>query len=315
MNEPLDLSIITVTFDSATLVGAALSSASEAAASAGLSYEVIVVDNASTDGSVAAAQAAVRALRVIRNEVNVGFGRANNQAFEVARGDTWLLLNPDATLRPDALGHLREALARRPGAAAVAPSIRGPGTDRGAESAGMQPGIRSAIGHFLFANRLLPVDRGGPWRGFQVRATSDLKPRQVEWASAAALLVRPSAIRAVGGFDPDIFMYGEDVELCRRLVEAGWTVWLAPAAVATHAIAGSQGGVTARWVDGLHRLHARRAGRASVVALDLIVAAGLAVRTVAGPIAGRGDRLHRRRMTVASRRAARLAIRSLVGRT
>jgi GT2 family glycosyltransferase len=153
----------------------------------------------------------------------------------------------------------------------------------------MQPGIRSAIGHFLFVNRFLPGDRGGRLRGFQVRATTGSTPRQVEWASAAVLLARASAIRSVGGFDPSIFMYGEDVELCGRLVEAGWTVWLAPAAIASHAIAGSQGGVTARWVDGLHRLHARRAGRASIVVLDLIIAAGLGTRAVAELVAGRGD--------------------------
>ena len=130
-----------------------------------------------------------------------------------------------------------------------------------------------------------------------------LGPRPVDWASGGALLLRPEAIRAVGGFDPAFFLYADDVDLGRRLGEAGWESWLVPAARAEHSIAATSGGVTDRWFVALHDLYARRAGRLSVAAFDLIAAAGLGIRA-----AMTRDALHRRRMSVAAKAAVRLAV-------
>ncbi len=161
----------------------------------------MLVDNKPGDGTADAALEVAPEARVIRNDENVGFGRACNQGFAIATADWWLLLNPDATLDERALAHLVAFAEAHPGAGAVAPIITGAGLDR-AESAGMQPGLRSAIGHFWLLNRLLPGDRGGPWRGLQLHRRLDLGPRKVEWASGGALLLRPAAVRAVGGSTP-----------------------------------------------------------------------------------------------------------------
>lgn len=304
---PPDVTVITVTYQSAGLIEPALRSATEAAEAAGLRLETIVVDNASSDGSADVVAARVPDARVIRNAENRGFGAANNQAFAAARGEAWLLLNPDARLARGALAALVAVLRARPAAGAVAPSIGGAWP--GAESAGMRPSIRSVLGHFLFVNRLLPADRGGPWRGFQLQRRPGLGPRLVEWASAACLLIRPSAIRAVGGFDESIFLYGEDVELCKRLVAAGWDIWLEPGALASHAIAGSQGGVSSRWVDALHDLYARGAGRARLAFFDLVVGVGLGLRAAAAR--GPSRAIHRRRMAAGAARALTLAFRAM----
>jgi GT2 family glycosyltransferase len=306
------ISLVTVTYQSAAEVQGALDSARTAAAAAGHPLELIVVDNASTDGSADVAASAAPDATVVRNTDNRGFGVASNQAFELARGELLLLLNPDARLEPAALGTLVAWLAAEPGAALAAPSIVGPGT---VESAGMAPGIRSFAGHYLLVNRILPGGGRGPWRGFALPRQRGPQPVEVDWASAAAVLLRTEAVRAVGGFDPTIFLYGEDIELCGRLRRAGWTLWLVPAARAHHRIGGSQAVVSTRWVDGLHRLYARRSGRLRLATFDTILALGLAARAIRARVrTTRGDRDHVRRMGAGARRAARLAGIALAGR-
>jgi N-acetylglucosaminyl-diphospho-decaprenol L-rhamnosyltransferase len=304
------VSIITVTFNSSDLVVDALRSAVRAAEAAGFEPEVVVVDNASADGSADIMAEALPTARIIRNATNVGFGVANNEAFEVATGDMWLLLNPDARLDPGAIGTLGLFLTEHPAAAAAAPSIRGPGQ---VESAGMLPGIRSFIGHYLFVNRLIPAGRGGPWRGFALPRRPGFEPRRVEWASAAALALRPAAVAAVGGFDRHIFLYGEDIDLCQRLGAAGWQVWLVPAAGAEHTIGGSHAGVSTRWIDGLHAYLAARRNGFVVRLADLLLAIGLAGRALASRRDTAEAQLHGRRLAAAARRALRLAISGVRG--
>ena len=225
-----------------------------------------------------------------------------------AAGDAWLLLNPDARLAPDALEPLLRVLEAAPDAAMAAPGIDGPGS---AESAGMLPGIRSGLGHFLFLNRIPLLGGRGAWRGFQLPRQAG-GPVTVEWASAAAVLVRPSAVREIGGFDPRYFLYGEDTDLGARLGAAGHRAWLVPHARASHAIAASSPTVSTRWLDGLDDwLRASGAGRPRRAAFQLIAMAGLAIRAVAGRSRDR-DARHVRRQAVGARRAGSLAVRILV---
>ena len=304
---PPGVSVICVTYQSRDHVVECLGSAVASAVAAGVSAELIVVDNASTDGSADAAQAAFPRAIVIRNDENRGFGAANNQAFRLARGATWLLLNPDARLDEGAIGALLAALSSDPGLAAVGPSIRGAGVG-GAESAGMLPGLRSLAGHFLFVNRLLPFDRGGPWRGWFLRPCRRPSMRAVEWASGAAMLLRPEAISQVSGFDEAFFLYGEDTDLCARLLDRGWRIALVPAATAWHAIGGSQPAASTRWIDGLDAFMRRRGrGRLARSACFVGMAVGLAIRGL-WPGAGPAGGSEARRMRAAARRAVAVAL-------
>ena len=300
---PRTVSALLVTYNSSADVGAAIESVEVAAREAGLALELIVIDNASSDGSIDIVRRTARDARVIANAENVGFGRATNQGLAVASGGSVLLLNPDARLAPDALGILHRELGEL-AAGAVAPTIG----EAGAESAGMAPGLRSAAGHFLGLNRLLRDDGGGPWRGVQVRRRGG-DPRPVEWASAAVLLLDAGAMRAIGGFDERFFMYGEDVDLCLRLGRSGRRIWLVPAAQATHAIAASQGGVSTGWVDALHDMARLDGGAARGAAFDLLMASGLTARAIVAGAGASGFRsLHARRMRAAARRAWRLLV-------
>ncbi len=307
--DDIDVTVVCVTYRSRDLAPAALRSAMAASASAELRCELIVVDNASDDGTAAAVAEAVPEATIIRNPANVGFGVANNQAFELARGRWWLLLNPDASLHPDALARLIEAMASDPRLAVAGPSVVGAGMG-GAESAGMLPGIRSLAGHFLFVNRLLPPGVGGPWRGFQVRPSAGSARNQVEWVSAAAVLLRPEAVRPLGGFDRSIFMYGEDLDLCARLGPAGWRLALVPGARAAHTIGGSQGPESTGWLDGVHTFLVRRGVPRWRRSVELaIVAVGLGLRAAAALVPGdEAHRSHRRRMRAGAKRALILAL-------
>lgn len=286
---------ILVSYESRELVPGAIASLRVAAATAGRTLEILVVDNASRDGTADALEAGFPDVRLVRNATNEGFGRANNAAFDLAGGRWWVLLNPDARLAADALAPLLEHLEADPGLAAVGPSIGGAGTE-GAESAGMLPSLRSLAGHFLLLNRALGGDRGGPWRGMQIRHRADARPRPVEWLSAAAMIVRPEAIRAVDGFDASIFMYGEDMELGWALIERGWRLAIVPAARADHQIGGSQHPTSTRWIDGIEDFLERRGRSRPAVALALaIIGLGLAIRAVAGAATG-ATAAHRARM-------------------
>jgi GT2 family glycosyltransferase len=313
---PPSLTLICVTYQCRPHGVEALRSATESAQVAGAAAELIVVDNASSDGSAEAAAEAFPEAVILRNEENLGFGAANNRAFAIARGASWLLLNPDARLEEGTVAALQAAISTNPRLAAVGPSISGAGVG-GAESAGMLPGIRSLASHFLFLNRLLPGDRGGAWRGWMLRPSTGPRSRPVEWASAAVILLRPEAIREVGGFDETIFLYGEDTDLCARLLRHGWQVALAPAARARHAIGGSQAPGSTRWVDGLDDFLARRGrSRLSRAIALLSMSIGLAIRGLAFPRSsdarGRADVL---RMRSAARRALILSLASVLGRS
>jgi N-acetylglucosaminyl-diphospho-decaprenol L-rhamnosyltransferase len=303
-----DVSVVIVTFNSRDLVGAAIESAAGAARGAGLSAETIVVDNRSTDGTADHVAAEHPEVVLIRNDRNDGYGAGNNVAFRQARGRWWLLLNPDARVDAPALRLLVDALAGHPRIAAVGPSITGAGTGE-AESAGELPGLRSLTAHFLFLNRLLPGDRGGAWRGWQLRAGRVPGLRSAGWLSGAVLLARPEAMRAVGGFDESIFLYGEDVELGYQLQRRGWRLAVEGRATATHAIGGSQTPASARWIGGIDAYLVRR-GRAGLArrACMLVIAAGLGIRAVASAVGRGGDPSHRIRLRAGAAEAARRAL-------
>lgn len=226
MTEPPLVTVAVVSFNTRDHLLAALASV---ARHAGVPHETVVVDNASTDGSVEAVRRAHPEVAVLANATNVGFGAANNQAAAVARGLHLLLLNSDAELRPGALPALVAALDRRPGAAAAGPLTREPdGT------------IQVSFGPML--TPLAEWRQRALVRGVRRRDTSALAraeaaarvPQEPVWVSASCLLVRKEAFAAVGGFDEGFFLYEEDVDLCVRLRAAGATILHVPEAEVVH---------------------------------------------------------------------------------
>jgi N-acetylglucosaminyl-diphospho-decaprenol L-rhamnosyltransferase len=194
--------------------------------------EVVVVDNASTDGSVERADSGQAAVRLVRNPENRGFAAAANQGIAVTSAPYLLLLNPDAQIVGGTLAALVKVARERPGAGAVGALVRNP--DGSIQpSARRVPRMGEALGH-AFVGPIAPNNR---WtRSYTMADWDRASEREVEWVSGSAMLLRREALDDVGPFDEGYFMYVEDVDLCTRLRGAGWQVLFSPELEVVHQI-------------------------------------------------------------------------------
>jgi N-acetylglucosaminyl-diphospho-decaprenol L-rhamnosyltransferase len=194
--------------------------------------EMVIVDNGSRDGSVERVRARFPELEVVVPGGNLGYGSAANRGVAAAVSPMILVCNPDLEVRPGALAALAGALDQDPRCALVGPMIRTTGGER-YPSARQFPSLVDAGGHALFGI-FAPGNRFT--RSYQQADLGDRHdgPVKVDWLSGACFLARRSAFEQVGGFDEAYFMYAEDVDLCWRLADAGWTVSWVPGAEVTH---------------------------------------------------------------------------------
>ena len=210
---------------------------------AGGENEVVVVDNASSDGSPAVVRDRFPSVRLVELEENIGFGAANNVGMEASSGRWLLLLNSDAWPVDDAIGKLVAFAEAHPRAGIVGPRLRN--TDGSLQrSVRGHPTLWRIATEYLFLRRLAPRSRA--LNAFYGGGFDHGSVRDVEVLKGAVLLVRRETSQAVGGFDPAYFMYGEEMDLCYRVREAGWSVVFDPEAEFVHV-----GGVStgARWGD------------------------------------------------------------------
>ncbi len=202
----------------------------------------MVVDNGSSDGSVARLRRDVPGIEVVVSGRNLGYGAAANRGVAATGAPAVLVCNPDVTLHPGALAAMTAALDAEPRRALVGPLIRD-ATGKRYPSARRFPSLLDAAGHALvglftqrnrFTRSYHDAARLGPDPGEGAAAAAGSDPRAVDWVSGACFLVRRAAFEQVGGFDEAYFMYMEDVDLCRRLGSTGWTVAYVPAAEVVH---------------------------------------------------------------------------------
>ena len=211
---PRAISAVVVTWNSAETILDCLHSLPEG-------LDVTVVDNGSTDSTIALLKASQLDIRILEPGRNLGFGAACNIAANQSRGDYLLLLNPDAVLEPNALSYLLQALERQSGVGVAAPKIKAP--DGTIElSWGEEPGI---LQEWL---------RQRAQTGSAPPPSPPAALSKVGWASGACLLLRWEAWQSVGGFDEGFFLYFEDLDLCRRIRQAGWSIVYEPLAGVMH---------------------------------------------------------------------------------
>jgi hypothetical protein len=211
------VSIIIVNYNTRALTEACLRSIE--AQVRGVSHEVVLVDNASSDGSAEMVRERFPAVRLIENPCNLGFGVANNIGAGVARGEHLMLLNSDAELLSDSASALLEFLRAHPLAAAVGPRVLLPDGRRQPMITGDLPGLRAVRNDALFLSRLAP----GFFPGIHHDEPGE-SVAEVGWISGVCMMIRRDAWEQVGGFDPSYFMYCEDIDLCRRFRQRGWTI-------------------------------------------------------------------------------------------
>jgi GT2 family glycosyltransferase len=213
--------------------------------------EAVVVDNASTDGSVETVAREFPEAKLIRQHANVGFGRANNAGLQVAEGRFLLLMNPDVTVMPGCVGRLADFLLVRPDAGAVGPRLQRPDGLLDDTARRGFPSPAATFFHFTGLARVFP--RNEKLNRYRMGHLPATETHEIDAGTAACLMVRRAAIDRVGFFDPDYFMFGEDLDLCFRLKSGGWKVFYLPTARAVHLKSFTSRQETSRMLMEFHR--------------------------------------------------------------
>ncbi len=227
-----DLSVIVVNWNAGTELLRTLQTLYQALAVVPNS-EVILVDNASTDGSTPAAAREFPQLQVVINPTNLGFGTANNIGFAQARGRYLLLVNPDLRVNAAALEVMLNFMQMHPKAGICGPKVTElDGVTLSSWCARRDPHPWDVFCEYAFLTRLFPSRYlfaryvMGDWdHSFN---------REVDALTGACLFVRREVVEQIGGFDEHFFMYGEDLDWCRRIRRASWQVWYVAGAAVHH---------------------------------------------------------------------------------
>lgn len=228
-----DLSVIIVNTNNGNVIRPCLDSVFHY--TRGLKYEVIVVDNGSTDGSLEMLRREYGArIRLVENGANVGFSKANNRGMAVAGGRAVILLNSDTELRDNALKKLFDFLFSREEIGACGGMLVYPG---GAP--------QFSYGYYPSFPRMLWITLSGllktPWGRREravIPAPNEVRKR-VEYVCGADLMMKKSVLDRVGFLDERFFVYCEETDLCRRITRAGYEIWFLPDVRIVHHIEGS----------------------------------------------------------------------------
>jgi hypothetical protein len=229
----IDLTVVIVSWNVRDLLRRCLQSIEAEARRAvnDLALEIVVVDNASADGSVEMVRAEFPHARLVANEENQGFTVANNQGLVLGQGRYLLLLNPDTELTAGALATMLRSMDGHPEIGALGPQLRYP--DGSLQSSRRRfPTLATALVESTVVqewwgdNRIL--------RRYYMADTLDDAIQSVDWVVGACLLVRRQTYEQVGGLDEGFFMYSEEMDWCRRIKDAGWLVVYLPTATVIH---------------------------------------------------------------------------------
>lgn len=247
-----DLSVCIVNWNTRQYLERAIASALESDPK--LDIEVVVLDNASADGSADMVRTHFPGVRLLESDTNLGFARGYNRAAAETSGRHIFMLNPDTLVRTGAPATLVSFLDSQPEAGAAAPRVLNPdGTLQ--HSCRRFPRPIAAILRNTIVGRLLP---GDPFRRNYLMTDWDhASVRQVDWVSGAAICIRRETWEEVGGFDEGFYMYAEDIDWCLRAKQAGWRVYYVPDAVVVHRIGASSDQRPLRMVVEFHRSMAR----------------------------------------------------------
>jgi GT2 family glycosyltransferase len=225
----IDASIIIVSFNTKDLLRECIQTLQRNAGE--VTYETIVVDNASRDGSAQMVAEEFPAVRLVRSPVNLGFGAANNRGFELAHGRYVVLLNSDAFLHPHTLERAIQHMDANPTVGLSGGLLLGR-DGRWRPSARMFP---SPLNEILTLTGLAAKYRNSRFFGRVDRTWADpLQPGPADWVPGAFSVVRRELLEQLKYFDERFFFYFEEVDLCRRIRGAGYAVWYWPDIVVTH---------------------------------------------------------------------------------
>jgi len=246
------------------------------------STELIVVDNGSSDGSAEMVASRYPAVRLEENTENIGFAAACNLGAKMALGRTILFLNPDTQPAAGFISHMLSAIDRDEGVGAVGPKVVDM-SGRVQESCRPEPTLLREFWSLFHLNWLYPLS-SYPWLG---RAASGT--RQVDVLEGSCLLVRTEALSDAGGWNEDFFLYGEEVDLCKRLRAKDWTLVWQPRAEVTHfggaSASQAQSANFIRLYSGKIRYFREHRTRGYVLLYKLVLAVAAVSRLLLAPFA------------------------------
>lgn len=269
------VSIVIVTYNSQRYIVACLESLR--AYTQGVTYEIIVADNASADGTADAIARDYPDVRVVRRATNGGYAAAINDGVAASSGRYVMVINPDTRIEEDAISALAAYLDAHHDAGIVAPKLL---NDDGSLQLSCRafPGYSTALfNRYSILTRVFPRNRFS--RGYLMQDFAHDDTRDVDWVSGAALMFPRIVFERIGGWDAGFFMFSEDVDFCRRVHDAGMRVVYLPDARVYHAIGVSKS-ARASIVIARHRAmwrYYRKHMRGNVLR-DAITAGGIAGR-------------------------------------
>jgi GT2 family glycosyltransferase len=227
----LDLSIIVVNYNTCQTTINAIRSISDSNMDRS-AYEVILIDNNSTDNSVETIIKLFPHMKIIANHANLGFSKANNQGIRIAQGRYILLLNSDTLLEPDTLEIMIRFMDEHPNAGASGCRLVLPD---GSLDKTCKRGFPTPSAAFYYLSGISMRFPNNPrFNQYQLGHLSEHEHHQVDSLVGAFMLVRRSTIEQIGLLDEEYFMYGEDIDWCYRMKEAGWEIHYYPATTIVH---------------------------------------------------------------------------------
>jgi N-acetylglucosaminyl-diphospho-decaprenol L-rhamnosyltransferase len=241
-----DLAVVIVNYNAGEYLARCVESVFES--DGGLRLDVVVVDNASRDGSARAAAKLRPELRLVENPTNRGLSAAWNQGAAETDAPWILFLNPDAEVWAGDLAGFAKVGTERPEVAVLGPLVRNADGTIYPSGRGF-PSVSRALGHAFLG----PIAPNNPTTRAYRQADWDRRTeRLVDWVSGACMLVRRKAFEDIGRFDEGFWLYGEELDLCTRMRDEGWAVLFSPALEILH-----EGGVSTGRSRQTHVQHSR----------------------------------------------------------
>lgn len=227
----LKLSVVIVSWNTKELLKDCLLSLLKEVETFGISTEIFVIDNNSSDGSGAMVRSSFPTIKLTENLENKGFGKACNQAIQQTTGEYVLLLNPDTVVLPGSINTLLQFAETHPQAGVVAPQLLN--TDGSVQrSCRSFPSISGMFYELSGLSRIFPnVTR---FRNYKMLDFDHQHQMQVDQPEGAGLLIPKKVLDEVGLFDEKFFMLFEEVDLCYRIKQAGWEIWFNPESKIIH---------------------------------------------------------------------------------
>jgi len=274
---PLDLSIIILSYNTRDYLRNCLQSVLNQTKR--LTFETIVLDNASSDGTPQMMRSEFPGVAYIYHNRNLGFTKGNNEGIHLSRGRYVLLLNPDTRIVDDALSEMVGFMDAHPDCGVMGCKLLN--ADGSLQySCRRFPSYQTALfNRYSILTRLFPENRFS--QSYLMSADDHSATREVDWVSGAALMVRREAFSEVGLLDENFIMYSEDVDWCYRMHEAGWKVYFFPEAQIYHYIGQSTSqrliwSILVRHLS-MYRFYKKHYSR-SIKSIDYLILTGICLR-------------------------------------